>query len=163
MPTEISGLPAHVLLIHLIVVVVPVAALVLIAQAWSRAVRRWAGVGGPLLCLVALILVPITSHAGGWLRDRLRPTPLIEKHAQLGNRLLPWVIAMLLVSIVVYVVGRRPAEVVRPVVVETTAGTARLQVLVAVLATVIAVGSAVQTYRVGESGARAVWAGSRGL
>ena len=164
MPTQIHGLPAHVLLIHLVVVLVPVAALVLIAQAWSPVVRRWAGIGGPLLCLGALVMVPVTTHAGYWLRDHL-PTQLghsaaVTRHAHLGAELLPWVAAMFVLSLVVFWLGRTAPEARRPVVLPPTAGIAAVQMLVAVLATAAAVGSVVQTYRIGDSGAQAVWKGS---
>ncbi|MDX6197390.1 MAG: hypothetical protein QOJ79_541 [Actinomycetota bacterium] len=150
MPTEINGLPAHVLLVHVVVVLVPVAALVLGAQAWSRPVRRWAGVGGPLLCLGALVMVPVTTHAGKWFRDHMNPdvaaSAAVRRHAQLGNGLLPWVIAMFVLSIAVWWLGRK------------TQRTA--QIAVAVLATVVAAGSIYQTVRIGDSGAQAVWKGS---
>src|SRR3954471_3053570 len=111
MPTVIHGLPAHVLLIHLVVVLVPVAALVLIAQAWSAPIRRWAGIGGPLLCLGALVMVPVTTHAGYWLRDHLpaelRTSPDVVKHANLGAQLLPYVAGMFVLSCAVFVLGRR--------------------------------------------------------
>jgi predicted membrane protein DUF2231 len=164
MPTEINGLPAHVLLIHAVVVLVPVAALVLIGQAWSKPVRRWAGVGGPLLCLGALIMVPITVNAGEWFRDHLPPalasSAPVRKHAELGDDLLPWVIAMFVLSVAVWLLARRTAEAAEPVVLPATAGTAAIQVVVAVLATVAAVGAVVQTARIGDSGAQAVWKGS---
>jgi hypothetical protein len=162
MPTVINGIPAHVLLIHVVVVLVPVSALLLIAQAWSKPARRWAGIGGPLLCLGALVMVPVTVSAGEWLQDRLRPAPLITKHAELGDQLLPWVIAMFVMSVVVWLLGRRPEEAREAIVLPPTAGIAKVQVLVAVLATVAAVGSMVQTYRIGDSGAQAVWQGSIG-
>jgi hypothetical protein len=160
MPNEIHGLPVHILLIHAVVILVPVSAMLLLGQAWSRAVRRWAGIGGPLLCLAALVLVPITVQAGKWFRARLRPTPLIAKHAHLGGQLLPWVVAMFVLSVAVWLLGRRTTEARRPVVLPATAGTARVQILVAVLATVAAVGTIVQTVRIGDSGAQAVWHGS---
>jgi hypothetical protein len=164
MPTQINGLPAHVLLIHLVVVLVPVAALLLVAQAWSRPVRRWAGVGGPLLCLGALVMVPVTTNAGKWFQNHLpaalRNSPAVQRHAHLGGQLLPFVIAMFVLSVAVWVLGRRTAEATEPVVLPPTAGVVWLQVLVAVAATAVAVGALVQTYRIGDSGAQAVWKGS---
>ena len=160
MPMLVNGLPVHVLLVHLVVVLVPVAALLLVGQAWSLPVRRWAGPLGPLLCFGALLLVPLTTSSGQWLQDRLRPAPLIEKHADLGDSLLPWVVGMLVLSLVVFVLGRRMPEAEQPVVLPPTAGVARLQVVVAVLATAVALGAVVQVFRIGESGAQAVWQGS---
>jgi hypothetical protein len=168
MPTQINGLPAHVLLIHLVVVLVPAAASLLVAQAWSRPIRRWAGAIGPLLCLGALVMVPITVQAGKWFRDHL-PKPLAEsapvrKHAALGDDLLPWVIAMFVLSIAVFLLDRRTRDVREPVVLSRSAGTAGslaiVQIVVALLATVAAAGSIVDTIRIGDSGAQAVWKGS---
>lgn len=163
MPTVIHGLPAHVLLIHLVVVLVPTAALLLIAQAWSKAIRRWAGIGGPLLCLGALVMVPVTTNAGKWLRNHLNPqlrdSPAVVRHAHLGNQLLPYVAGMFLLSCAVWFLSRRTAEAREAVVLPPTAGAAAVQVIVAVLATVVAVGAIVQTYRIGDSGAQAVWKG----
>ena len=168
MPTQINGLPAHVLLIHVVVLLVPVAALVLVAQAWSRPIRRWAGVGGPLLCLGALVMVPITTNAGNWLRDHLNPelaaSAPVRKHAELGDDLLPWVIAMFVLSIAVFVLDRRTRQAREPVVLAPSAGTvgaqAIVQIAVAVLATVAAIGSIYLTVKIGDSGAQAVWKGS---
>lgn len=164
MPTEIHGLPAHVLLIHVVVVLVPVAALLLVGQAWSRPVRRWAGIGGPLLSLGALVLVPVTTHAGYWLRNhlptQLRTSAAVQKHAHLGAQLLPWVAAMFVLSVAVWALGRRAAQAQQPVVLTPTAGTARLQLLVAVIATVVALGTLRQIYLIGDSGAQAVWHGA---
>ena len=168
MPTQINGLPAHVLLIHVVVVLVPAAALLLIGQAWSRSLRRWAGVLGPLLCLGALVMVPITTNAGKWLRDHLNPelvaTAPVRRHIQLGGELLPWVIAMFVLSIVVFGLHRWTRDAAEPVDREPAAGTttvpAVVRVAVALLATVAAAGAIVQTVRIGDSGAQAVWKGS---
>jgi hypothetical protein len=171
MPTLINGLPAHVLLVHVVVILVPVAGLVLVGQAWSRPVRRWAGVGGPLLCLGALVMVPITTNAGEWLRDHLNrelaASAPVRKHAELGDQLLPWVIAMFVLSLAVFLLGRRStdaAESAEAVRVASTAGAAAtpamVQIAVAILATVVAVGAIYQTVRIGDSGAQAVWKGS---
>ena len=157
--TQVNGLPAHVLLVHLTVVLVPAAAALAIAQAWSARVRRWAGPLGPLLCLGALIMVPITRSAGLWLQKQLHPTPLIQRHAQLANQLLPWVVALFVLSVAGWLLERRAAEprtVGRPAL---ALGSARLQLIVAVLVTVAAVGTLVQIARVGDSGAKAVWTG----
>lgn len=164
MPTLVRGLPAHVLLVHLTVVLVPVAALLLIGQAWSRPVRRWAGPLGPLLCLGALVMVPITTQAGWWLKRHLSfSNRLIQRHAQLGRELLPWVIAMFVLSVAVWWLDRRSRDVDRTLMVTPSRvparGSARLQLLVAVLATVAALGSLVQVARIGDSGAKAVWTG----
>lgn len=146
---QINGLPAHILLVHLVVVLVPVAALVLVAQAWSPAVRRWAGLGGPLLAGAALVSVPLTTQAGEWLRDRLRPTPLLREHVEMGEQLLPWVAAVFVLSVGLWLLARRREPLRR-----------ELALGLAALATVAAAGAVVQTARIGDSGAQAVWQGT---
>jgi len=165
MPTLINGLPAHVLLIHLVVVLVPAAGLLLVGQAWSRPIRRWAGVLGPLLCLGALVMVPITTQAGKWLRDHINPelaaSAAVQKHVKLGNELLPWVIAMFVLSLLVFALerrGRQAPAASRPA--GTAGSVALVSMVVAVLATIAAAGAVVQTIRIGDSGAQAVWKGS---
>jgi hypothetical protein len=168
MPHEINGLPAHVLLIHLVVILVPAAALLLIGQSWSRPVRRWAGVLGPLLCLGALVMVPVTTNAGEWLRDHLNPelaaSAPVQKHVKLGDDLLPWVIAMFLLSVAVFAVDRMTRDEPAPGAPAPSAGTAGalpiVQIVVAILATIAAVGSVYLTVKIGDSGAQAVWKGS---
>ncbi|HVE74655.1 MAG TPA: hypothetical protein VNA30_06140 [Mycobacteriales bacterium] len=159
----INGIPAHVLLVHLVVVLVPTAAALLVGQAWVPRLRRWAGPLGPLLCLGALVMVPLTTSSGNWLQDNLPPAPLIEEHADLGDNLLPWVIGLLVMSVLVQLVHRQtnrvdveqgamePAKRHRP---------APMAILVAVLATAVAAGASYEVFRIGESGARAVWEGA---
>jgi hypothetical protein len=118
-----------------------------------------AGPVGPLLCLAALVMVPITTNAGQWLQKRLPPTPLIRRHAQLGVQLWPWVLALFVLSAAAWYLERRATTErveARPV---PALGSARVQVLVAVLVTVAASGAVVQLVRIGDSGAKAVWTG----
>lgn len=154
-PVVIGGLPAHVLLVHGVVVLVPLAALLLVAGALWPALRRRLGVGTPLLALAGLVCVPLATHAGEWLRARVPATPLVARHAELGNTLLPWAIGLFVVAAGQWVWWRGPrARSVR------AASTPVVTVLIAVLAVVVAVGAVVQVYRIGESGSAAVWTGS---
>lgn len=160
MPTQINGLPAHVLLIHLVVVLVPAAALLLVAQAWWPVARRRAGLLGPLLCLLALIAVPLTTNSGEWLQERLSPSPLIDAHARLGDQLLPWVAGLFVLSCAIWLLDRRTTPDRGRVVLTDSRGSAPVLLLAAILATVVAAGTIVQTYRIGDSGAKAVWTGT---
>jgi hypothetical protein len=155
--TQVNGLPVHVLVVHLVVVLVPVAALLAIAQAWSPAVRRWAGILGPLLCLGALVMVPVATSAGEWLQERLPETARIERHADLGGQLWPFVLALFVLSAAGWWLDRRePAD---RELAGSARGSAPLQLIVAVLVTVVALGTIVQVVRIGDSGAKAVWKG----
>jgi hypothetical protein len=153
-PTKISGLPAHILLVHLAVVLVPVAAAaVLIASVWPTARRKltfWI----PLVALAALVVVPVTTHAGEWLEARVAITPLIAHHVHLGKQLLPWAIALFVMSVAVWVLSRMEANG------HSLATGLPARLVVIVLALVVSAGTVRQVYLIGESGSRAVWTGN---
>ena len=154
--TVIDGLPAHVLFVHAVVVLVPLTAIVLVAcTLWPAAARRLSAFAA-VLGVVTLVSVPLTTHAGEWLEGHVASGPLVHRHAELGDGLLPWVIGLCALTILVWWAGRRretvtdgsssPMWAKRPV-----------RAVVAVLAVVVAVGSVVDVYRIGESGAKAAW------
>jgi hypothetical protein len=147
-PTKIQGLPAHILLVHLVVAAVPIAALVLIAAAvWPAAGKRL-GIITPIVAFGALITVPVTTHAGKWLQARVASTPLILKHVALGKQVLPWMIGLFVIAVLVWLWERnKTASLHGPVA----------RVIVGVLAVGISVGAVQQVVRTGEAGSRAVW------
>lgn len=149
----INGLPVHVLLVHLVVIVVPLTALCLLLSAFWPAVRRRLGIATPLLALVGLMAVPFTTAAGEWLQDRVGATPLVERHASLGPLLLPWVIAVFVTAAAIWLWYRVDPPLPRALRTATV-------VVLDVAAVVTAVGSVVLVVIIGESGAAAVWTGS---
>jgi len=97
----INGLPAHALLLHLVVVLVPLTALLEILCGLWPAARR-----GQLLWLtlvlatVAMVLTPITINAGQWLYDlRTKPSPILREHAERGGTMVYFAAALLAVAI----------------------------------------------------------------
>ncbi|MFF7754003.1 DUF2231 domain-containing protein [Streptomyces sp. NPDC007971] len=152
----VNGLPAHVLLVHVVVVLIPLTALALVAGAlWPRAARRL-GVLLPVLALVALISVPLTTHAGEWLERHVDDDALVRRHTELGDGLLPWALALfVLAALVWWAGGRAPAE-------PGQSGGRRwnalpVRIVVGVLSLAVAVGAVVDVYRIGDSGAKAAW------
>jgi hypothetical protein len=164
---KINGLPAHVLLIHVVVVLIPVAAVMLAASALWPAARAKLGFLTPAVALVALVLVPITTGAGKWLQDHLpggigHTNAKIRHHAELGDQLLPWALGIFVMATVVWMLHRRFSFGWR---LAGNTGTARVlpvwvTAVVAVLALIAAVGGVVMLYRIGDSGAQAVWSGT---
>ena len=153
MDWKFGELPLHPLLVHLTVMVIPLAALCLVLSAVWPAARRRLGLVTPILALVALIAVPITTSAGLWLADRVGRTPLVDRHQALGESMLPWSIAVFVVAASVWVWYRfgqaAPHRWRMPVA-----------VVLAVAAVIVAAGSVVMIVQIGESGASAVWSGN---
>ena len=77
----VNGLPAHVLLVHAVVVLVPLAALLAVVAAVWPAARRRLGFLTPLVALLALAGVPLATEAGEWLEEHVPESPLVEQHA----------------------------------------------------------------------------------
>lgn len=152
MPVFIFGLPLHVLVVHAVVVLVPLAVLgTTVVALWPAARRRygWLVVG---ITAAATISVPIASGSGEDLRDRLVPTELIREHAHLGDQLLVFVAILFAVSIALVWITRHderstPGRALKPLVIALAA--------VTVLSAAV---SGVQVARIGDSGARAAWA-----
>src|SRR5690554_6908234 len=95
----IGDLPLHPLLVHVTVVLIPLAALTVVLAALWPAARRRLGLLPPILALLALIAVPVTTSAGKWLAERVAATPLVERHEALGESMLPWAIAPFAVAV----------------------------------------------------------------
>lgn len=159
----VSGVPAHVLLVHAVVVLVPLTALALVVCAvWPRVMRRF-GVVLPALALVSLLTVPLTTNSGEWLQERVAETSLVGRHTEMGDELLPWVVGLFVLAVAVWFVYRRTAATGAPLTdpgrLSVPAVDGRLRVVAAVLSLAVAIGAVVQVYRNGDSGAKAAWHG----
>jgi hypothetical protein len=153
---NVYGLPLHVLLVHAVVILVPLTALsVVLAAVWPAA-RRRIGIVNALLGLVLIGLIPLTTMAGQWLRERVAATPLIAKHADLGNALWPWTLSLGLLGILTwlwyFVSDRRDRR-------RTPTGNSHRVVAVVIAVAAIGIGGFAtwQTVQVGEAGSRAIW------
>lgn len=149
MPNDFYGLPLHPLIVHATVVIIPLAALtVLLAALWPR-FRGWAGPLPAGLSIVGLILVPLSTSTGETLEKHVEESALLEKHTQIAEGLLPWMIGLTVVAVVGYGLHWRAKH-----------GHAAIKaavIVVAVLSVVAVVGTSVQVARIGHSGAKAAW------
>jgi uncharacterized membrane protein len=161
---SLFGLPAHPLLVHGAVVLVPLAALGAAVIAASASMRRRFGVIVVGLALVAFVFTFLAKESGESLEEKVDEDELVEDHAELGGTMPIFAFALLAASgvlVAVEIFGRRmaggPATVatgddsgsppwIRPV----TIGLAALTVVVSVAATY-------QVALVGHSGAKATW------
>jgi hypothetical protein len=148
--TTISGIPAHALLVHAIVVLTPLVALLeILCGFWPAARRRlvWLVLA---LAAVNLVLTPLTTEAGEWLYDqKRRHTPIMQEHVERAEWMIYISLALLVVAIALAVLhwleGRSDKQ-------RTIA-----MVIVAVVALAVGVSSIVGVYRIGDAGAQSVW------
>ncbi|MET8767390.1 DUF2231 domain-containing protein [Streptomyces sp. NPDC004658] len=153
----INGLPAHILLVHFVVVLVPLTSLALVVCAVRPSAAQRMGIVLPLLALVTLVSVPLTTGAGEWLEEHVGSDALVRRHAALGDGLLPWVGGLFVLAVFVWWATRRAASSETNTSPDIRQSAAPVRIAVAVLSLVVAVGAAVDVYRIGDSGAKAAW------
>ncbi len=145
----VNGLPAHPLVVHAAVVLVPLAALGVIAMAiWPRFSQRcgWLVVGTAVAAAGASL---VAKESGEALAERVGQ-PRFD-HADLGGFMPAFAGALMIATIALWWMDRRlPGG---------GASKGGWRFAVAVVAMLVAVGSIVWVVRVGDSGARSVWSG----
>lgn len=149
--STVFGLPAHPLVIHAVVVLVPLAALAALTVAVWPAAReryRYLTLG---LATVALLAIPVATHTGEELKPHVRDTALVEQHTHMADGLLPFV-GLLWLALAVLVFA--------PLIKQHLFRLPRIMTpVVAAVVVLAAAGSLVQVVRIGDSGARAAWHG----
>lgn len=152
--TTIWGLPAHALLVHAIVVLAPLTAVLeILCGFWAAARRRLVWL---VLALAAgtLVLTPITTEAGEWLKKQrgANVSPILKEHAERADWMIYFSVALLVVAVALAVLhwleGRSDER--------RTVAT----VVVAIVALVVGVSSIVTVAGIGHTGAESVWGGS---
>jgi hypothetical protein len=143
------GLPAHILLNHSIVVLGPLTAILLIICAvWPAARQRlvWLVLA---LAVIVVIVTPLTIKAGEWLGDRIDDTPAADTHMELGETAIYFAVALVVAAVLLagLHIHLQRGNPLQPVA----------QGVIAVLVIAASVAMMYQVYRIGESGARAVW------
>ncbi|KQN88921.1 hypothetical protein [Arthrobacter sp. Leaf69] len=154
---DIAGLPAHILLIHGVVVLAPIAGLAAILFA---ALPRWRSYLAWPLGVLSLGLVPLsllTAEAGEQLEETRPASALIREHAEQGDVLRA-------VSVVFFVVVAAALIAAYDPIGRRFSFLGRLRTNRAVRITLLVVSAAVgaffiyQSIITGHSGAASVWA-----
>jgi len=147
----ILGLPVHALVMHVVVVLVPLAAAGVVAIA---AVPRWRERYGVLVLAIAtagLAAVPVATRSGGKLEDRLGASGVVARqinhHQEWGQRVIWPTLAMWLLAVALVLMARRGQQGRQ----DTAAK------VVAVLAALAAVAAATAVTITGHLGSTAVW------
>jgi uncharacterized membrane protein len=151
--TVINGLPAHALLLHLVVVLVPLTALLeIVCGLWPAARRGQLLWFTLVLATATMILTPITINAGEWLYDlRTKPSPILREHAERGETMVYFAAAMLAVAIALVVLRLIERRSDRRQMVT--------RIVVGIIVLAVGVSSMIQIYRTGDAGAQSVWGG----
>lgn len=163
--TLIGGLPAHPLIVHAVVVLLPLAAVGTLAIAARPTWRRNLGIPVFLIALVGVLAVPVATKTGDQLVDVLGGhDPLIEIHEARADRLLPFAVGFLVLLLAALLLGYRADRAARADRTHRAEGSAavrmqaRVTTVVAVLAALAGLVVAGLVVWIGDAGATAVWA-----
>lgn len=152
---SLFGLPAHPLIVHAAVVLVPLAALGTIAIAVWPAARRRLGWIVVAFALGGFITAWMAKESGEPLEEKVEESQLLEDHAELGEALPAYAFVLFVTSAGVMGLDewrrRRLGDGERP----SWFGPATA--VVAVIAVTASVVTTIDVARVGHSGARATW------
>lgn len=104
LPATVNGLPFHPLVVHVVVVMLPLAVLGAIGISLWPAMRRHLGLLVLLFSVIGLIFVPIATSSGEQFRDRIGAAQLVKKHQEYAGNLLPYtagLVVLLLLTMIV--------------------------------------------------------------
>ncbi len=155
---SLFGLPAHVFLVHIPVVLIPLGALGALLMLWPRlrgAIGWW--VCGVLV--VAGIATQLAISSGQSLQNYVKETALMREHTRIGENIRPWLLLLFLALVGVMLIDRaleRRASGSE----ERPEGRDPLRIagiVLSVLSIVFAALSVYWVYRIGHSGSKAVW------
>jgi len=152
--TSLFGLPAHPLLVHIPVVLIPLGAVGAVAMLWSR-VRRVIGWWVCGVLVIAGVATQLAISSGQSLEEYVRESKLVQDHIRIGENIRPWLLLMFLALVGVMVVDRMIARRAEP-----TTGRDPLRiagVVLAVLSIVFSAMSVYWIYRIGHTGSKSVW------
>ena len=145
----INGIPLHPLVVHAVVVLLPLATLGTLAIAVKR---DWRLKYGPLVvaaAALATVLCPVATSTGESLEEMVGDPGY--DHAELGEMLVWFALALLVLSLALVWLERRRAASGDPEEHKTLIN------VIAAAAVVAALASSVQVYLVGDSGAKSAW------
>ncbi|MEV8516075.1 DUF2231 domain-containing protein [Dactylosporangium sp. NPDC051484] len=158
--TTVNGLPAHVLLVHAIVVLLPLSALLLVlTAAWPAARRSLAG-ANLVLAAATVALTPVTTDAGEWLERRVPSSVVLRDHTELGDTAVWAALAVAATALAIWwrqrEAGDRRTLLSRRVL---APGSTAVTAVITVVAVAVAGLAVFDIYRIGDSGAKAAWQG----
>jgi len=156
--TKIFGLPAHPLFVHVPVVLIPLAASGASAMAFSGRVRDRFGWLVLAVAVVAGLSTQLAIGSGKALRHSVPQSAALRQHTHTAESIRPLILLLFLVALAVMLLDRRArtawpfAAAGQPRELGSVARSALI-----VLTVVVAVGTTVRLFQIGDSGAKATW------
>lgn len=156
----IFGLPAHPLLVHVPVVLIPLAfvgSLLLLKPSW----RRMYAIPVAVIAVVGAGGVFLAAKSGETLEERVKESNLVDDHKVAGENAEPFVAVFAILAVGVAVAdqvqrrqGDEPADGAKALIIKAVPVLTVLTVLSGAVASYM-------VYEAGHSGAKATWTGTK--
>jgi drug/metabolite transporter (DMT)-like permease len=157
---SLFGLPAHPLVVHIAVVMVPLAAVGTVVMAFWAAARRRIGWIVVALAFVAFVGCFLAGESGGALQDSVSQTAAVDAHVSMGGGGTLAGFAVFLgaagIMVVDLLLRRRTAREQASLPLQKQA-----PMIVGILAVLLALFGSVRIIQIGHSGAKATWENTR--
>lgn len=158
---QIFGLPAHPLLVHAPVLLIPLCAIGAIWMVVSPTWRHKIGWIVVVLAGGAVVASQLAAGSGEALQDALhKDTALVERHADLGETFVWFALVFFLAVLALMVwdtMQRRKAAAAGEEPDLHLLGRSGVAVALGAVVVVTALGASFRVYQVGHSGAKSVW------
>ena len=155
--SKLFGLPAHPLFVHLPVVLIPLVGIGAIAMAISARARERYGWLVLAVAIVCGISVQLAIGSGELLKHSVPQSAALTRHVHIASSLRPLILALFLIALAIMLIDRRSVGA-WPF---THAGSSSMGTLtrgaLIALTVVVAVGTNVRLFQIGDSGAKATW------
>jgi uncharacterized membrane protein len=163
---KIFGLPAHPLLVHIPVAMIPLCAVGAIVMVVSASWRQRIGWVVVVLAGVTVVASQLAAGSGEVFKEALdKDSQLIRRHAELGDTFVWFAMAFFvaLLALMILDTWRRRREAMRTGGTGSKETTGRtLALVLSVVVVVAAISATYRVYQVGHSGAKAVWSQDAG-
>lgn len=156
--SQLFGLPAHPLFVHVPVVLIPLVAFGAIAMACSARVRDRHGWLVLAIAVVAGLSTQLAVGSGQALRHSVPQSAELRRHTHIAESIRPLILLLFLVAAGIMLLDRRargswPFARTRG---QTPTSTSIRAGLIALTA-IVAVATNVRLFQIGDSGAKATW------
>jgi uncharacterized membrane protein len=162
---QLFGLPAHPLIVHVPVVLLPIAAIGAVLMVLSTSWRARIGWLVVAAAGISIIFVQLAIGSGEVLEEHLDETDLIRSHAHLGEAVRPYA-AVFFVAVLGFMVydrwRRRYVEAGDAAAAGKGTWRDPIMATLAVVVLVSSLLSGIWVYRAGHSGATSVWSDVQG-
>jgi len=157
---NLFGLPAHPLLVHVPVALIPLCAAGAIVIAVSSSWRQRIGWVVVVLAGIAVIASQLAASSGEEFQDALdKESELIHRHAELGETFVWFAIAFFaaLLALMIWDTMQRRAEAGAGGGDRQRSTGRTVSLILSIVVVITALGASYRVYQVGHSGAKAVW------